>query len=277
MDNEKLSGPGIYHGVPSSTYHREWLHAVNKSSLFKILDCPARYRCALDNSKEPTAEMALGSLTHTLTFEPEMFGEEFAVEPEINKRTKEGKEEAANFALVNRDRIIVTSEQLEQAGAMAEAVRSHDLAMEQITGCTFEDSIIFTDEQTGILCKVRPDGLRLGPNGVIVDLKTTRDLSKFQWDARDYGYLFQAAFYQYGVNVVTGELLPFKFVAVEKEPPYLVQVYTVSDNTMALAAVTVRQALDLLKYCREIDRWPGYRQEEVELDFEMLKGAHYEC
>lgn len=275
MDNQSLPGPGLYHNIPSKSYHADWLHAVNKSTLYKMLDCPARYRYALDNRKAPTPDMALGSLCHTMVFEPEKFAEEFAVEPEFNKRTKEGKEEAANFALVNADRIIVTSEQLDKARDIAQSVRAHDLAMEIIDGCTFEDSILFTDEPTGILCKVRPDGLRLGAGGVICDLKTTRELRRFVWDARDLGYLFQAAFYQAGVLAVTGELYPFKFIAVEKEPPYLVQIYTVSDNTMSLAYATVRQSLELLKYCRDVDRWPGYKSEEIMLDFEQLKGAHY--
>lgn len=277
MGSAALPGPGVYHDVPANIYHREWIHAVNKSSLFKILDCPARYQYALNNPRKQTPEMALGSLCHTLTFEPEKFPEEFAVEPELNKRTKEGREEAANFAIVNASRIIVTQEQLDIAREISGSVLAHDLAAELIDGCEFEASILFTDEPTGILCKVRPDGLRLGTGGVINDLKTCRELSRFSWDARDLGYLFQAAFYRMGVYAATGETLPFKFIAVEKEPPYLVQIYTVSDNTIALAEATVRQALNLLQYCRQEDRWPGYRQEEVELDFEMLRGAHYEC
>ena len=268
-----LPGPGIYPDIPNAVYHREWVHAESKSNLWPLLDCPARYRWIKDQPPaEPTPAMILGSATHTLVYEPEKFDAEFAVSPDFNLRTNAGKADAADFAARNAGKQILRAEDAEIAGDMAAVVRSNAAAMREIEGCRFENSILWRDAETGILCKCRPDGWR--PGVALNDLKTTKSLDGFHWDADSFGYYFQAAFYRIGVHAATGEWLPFRFIAVEKEPPYLVRIFEPSDNTLHLAGMVVRDTMRLLARCRDRDDWPGLDTlGPAILDPERLKGV----
>lgn len=264
---------GIYPGVSNETYHRQWVHAENKSGLYKLLDCPARYKHHKDNPPETTNAMIIGTATHVLTYEPENFDRECVIEPEFNKRTKDGREDAAAFALANMDKRIISRADYETAKNLADAVRADPYAAAELAGCQAETSIIFEDTETKILCKIRPDGWRTGAGGVINDLKTTQSLEHFHYDCIKYGYFFQAAFYRWGVWLATGELLPFRFIAVEKTAPYLVRIFEPSENALRLGLESVKDCLRLLKKCRENNSYPGYVAGVELLDVESLPTA----
>lgn len=266
--------PGIYYDVPNEVYHREW-KAVNKSNLYLMTDCPARYRYNVDNPTEQTDAMLMGSVTHMLTYEPEKFGEYYAIAPQCDRRTNDGKILWADFSQANSSKQILKAEDFEKANAMAQAVRSHPGAMRELKGCKAEVSIVFEDTETGILCKVRPDGLRLGKDGVINDLKTTASLDGFARDARNFGYFFQAAFYRYGVFQATDELLPFRFIAVEKDAPHLVKIFELTEETLQTAIMVVRQSLDALKKCIDTNEWPDYGSQIYPLHSDWQKGVSY--
>src|SRR5690606_10772251 len=73
------------------------------------------------------------------------------------------------------------------------------------------------------------------------------------------GYDVQAALYQDGIKAVTGRAVPFYFVAVEAEPPFAVAAYKASNDVIEVGRAKYRGALQLLKWCRENDRWPAYQ------------------
>lgn len=65
--------------------------AVSKSTLCKMAINPEYYKWCLDNPQPPTDDLIVGSAFHKLVLEPDDFDKEFAVLPECNRRTKEGK------------------------------------------------------------------------------------------------------------------------------------------------------------------------------------------
>src|SRR6202040_3457777 len=100
----------------------------------------------------------------------------------------------------------------------------------------------------------------------IVDLKTCRDASRrgFGSAVAAYRYHAQAASYVDAVEHCTGRRLPFVFVAVKKEPPYLVGVYRISDEQLELGRTLYRELLDQLDLCRSTNQWPGYAVTEMD-------------
>ena len=241
------------------------LDGVNWSSL-KLLDVSAlAYKHALDNGRKDTPSMAMGRVTHTLVFEPELFGDEYAIWDGGRRGTNAYKE----FALEHEGKTIFKPSELEVAKAMAAAVRRHPLVQPYLDGGIFEHVIRWTESEFGIDCKAKIDWLRQEKKHLI-DLKTAESINerRFAYAAAKYGYHGQMAHYSDGVEKSLG-WKPEKvvLVVVEKKPPYDVGVFVLDPDTALYAGEEMRR--DLLKRlveCREKDEWPGRYNEEQDLE-----------
>ena len=66
---------------------------LGKSKLMKILDCPAKFKYALEHPPKPTPTLEFGTAVHMAVLEPEKFNEKYYVLPEdFNLRTNANKE-----------------------------------------------------------------------------------------------------------------------------------------------------------------------------------------
>ena len=81
--------------------------------------------------------------------------------------------------------------------------------------------------------KIRMDVFQPGRK-IFVDLKTTTDASPkaFPKDMAKYGYGKQMAFYQRGLKEITGEWFAPIIVAIEKEPPHLIGIYSLDADSL---------------------------------------------
>jgi hypothetical protein len=81
-----------------------------------------------------------------------------------------------------------------------------------------------------------------------------------------FGYHLQAAWYR-RLLIETGVSSDpdFVFVAVEKEPPYLVSVIRYDDEALAEGDRLNRAAIDTYARCMETGIWPSYVDEAVEI------------
>lgn len=57
---------------------------------------------------EQTTALLVGSAVHKMVLEPETFDSEFVIAPDINRRTKNGKEEYADFLKSAAGKSIIT-------------------------------------------------------------------------------------------------------------------------------------------------------------------------
>lgn len=78
-----------------------------------------------------------------------------------------------------------------------------------------------------------------------------------------YGYYRQAAWYIDGLNAAAGlsgdEIIDsMLFIVVEKEPPYRVECYLLSDDFVEFGRKECRRLLELEKQCRAKNEWPNY-------------------
>lgn len=118
-----------------------------------------------------------------------------------------------------------------------------------------------------VWCRARID--RLPDDGnVIYDFKTTVDAAPaaFQKIAFNLGYDLQAAFYERGLRAVGWHKQPeMQFVAIERDPPYAVGVYKMSEQAREEAAEKVDEAIRRWAWCLKRDYWPGHGVFVVEL------------
>ena len=238
--------------------------AVSRSDLFKLKKSPLHYKYAVDHKEEPTSAMNFGSAAHKYILEREDFAKEFAVAPNVDRRTKDGKLIFAEFQEYAEGKTVITVEEMEKIREMAKAIDEHPIASNLIKG-KHEVSLFWVDEQTGEECKIRPDCIHEDGNGVvIVDYKTTASCEDgaFEKSCRKYGYKLQSGMYREGYFQNFFEDAGFAFIAQEKEAPYAVRVYQCTDEYMNEGYDEYRALLGLYHECKLADNYRGF--EEIE-------------
>lgn len=244
--------------MTNAEYHA--FGAVTKSVLDMVHKSPAYYQWCKHNPRQQTDSMLLGSVTHKLVLEPDTFAGEFVIEPACDKRTKAGKEVYKAFADSLGDGLTaVTPDVYETAKAMADAVRAHPIAARLLIDGKAEESYFW--EQDGIKCSCRPDWLR--NDGLVVDLKTTKDASPdgFQKSAYNFRYYVQAWWYIHGLRLLGIDATEFIFIAVESTAPYTVAVYSADSMFYRLGEIEAAQDFEKYKECLDSGIWYGYEKE----------------
>jgi hypothetical protein len=240
----------------TNTEYHDRTDYVSKSMLDRIHKAPAVLRDYLDGDRpEPTPAMVFGTAAHAAVLEPERL----ICMPKFDKRTKAGKEAAAEFEAehAGRDVVIVEPETYDTVRALAESVRRHPVAARILNQGEPELSAFGIVD--GVLCKARPDWWDKS-TGICADLKTCQDASPagFARSVANFRYHVQNAFYpdvmggEGGVNVES-----FVFIACERHPPFLVGVYVLDAEALEMGRAEYQQDLALYKECVESGSWPG--------------------
>lgn len=246
---------------PSDIYHQN--PAMSSHRLMQILRSPAHYKSGLTAPRKVTTAMAYGHIVHAALLEPKRFIEKCAVEPEVNKRTKAGKQELEEWQLsLDEGAIICTNEQVEQTRAMIESLDKHPVAGNLLRTGVAEQSLYFTEKESGVYCKARPDWLRY--DGIVIDLKTALDASysAFQRSIANYNYNVQAGMYLTAASeVFKCEYHTYIFIVVEKEPPWAIAVYVADATVVETGKSKMRDGLNRFVQCTKSGHWPGYQVE----------------
>lgn len=234
---------------------------ISRSELFKIARSPLHFKYARENP-EDSASLAFGRALHKYILEKDDFDHDFIILPEINRRTKAGKEEYERYQAeaFETGKELVGREDMTVIIAMYDAVMEHPLARQLLTG-EHEKDFFWTDALTGEKCKCRPDCLtEYEGQKYIVDYKSTDSCEDghFERSCRKYGYKFQAGMYTEGIFQNTLEQYGFVFVAQEKKAPYAVRVYFCTPEFVAQGYDQFREYIGLYHQCRETGKWPGY-------------------
>jgi hypothetical protein len=210
--------------------------------------------------QKPTPAMRIGSAFHALTLEPDLFENEYIYKPDfLNARSKEGKEWKATQEEAGKT--VLNADDRKQLQGMAQAIADCAPARKLLdaTGKA-EQSFLWTDKETGLGCKCRPDYL-LVDGGTIVDVKTTVDASYrgFLKSISNFRYHVQAGWYLHGLEQATG-IRPerFIFIAVEKTAPFGVGVYEADTYMVVNGYDTAREDLAKIAKWKEEDRYPSY-------------------
>jgi hypothetical protein len=246
--------PGVYADISNTEYHAD--PALGSTSLKTLATrTPAHWRW---ESEHPVHKDAydLGTVAHSLILE----GDESGVKV-IDVGEKRGKAwtEPADAAK-SEGKIPLKTAEWDQVKGMRDSVMRHPLARAAFTGHQAEQSV-FWQELDGLMLKCRPDAWK---PGLLVDLKTTvnADPREFGRTAYNLGYAQSAAHYTDGVQMATGEILPFIFVLVEKSAPYLVSVVQLDDDALTAGRALNERAKSIYRDCNETGIWPGYESNE---------------
>ena len=234
--------------------------AISRSELWRIRESPQKFKYYREHPPEPTPALLFGQVFHKMLLEHETFDDDFVVSPEVNRRTKEGKQKWDEFLSENENKTIVAPEMFSRAKEMCDAVKREPLAVKLLNGSK-EVPFFWTDEMTGEDCKCRVDVLNTEyRQPIVVDVKSTADASteSFIRSAINYGYDFQAAMYSEGVEKNIGKKPLFVFIAVEKDPPFSVNILQADELMLRRGYDLFREYIGIYHDCKTSGNWYGY-------------------
>lgn len=250
----------------SSQLSNEAYHAragLSSSGVRAFMRSPAHYEVYKNSSSDSDA-LRNGSLLHAMILEPETVDTDFAVAPNVDRRTKAGKEAYQEFVESSKDKTIIKPDDFNRIEeAVFEFNRSEYAKL--LTGGNAEMS--FFSNINGVTVKARPDYIYIDHLGVatVYDVKSTRSAheDEFARSAYKYSYHIQAAFYKLVLESLGYTVADFIFLAIESNAPFGVNPFRFSNETMEKATFEVNKAIQDFKNCKDFSVAYPYRSEPI--------------
>jgi len=285
---------GVFYDLPDPVYRQ----APGVSNSMRKHVCangndpgsPAHYQVYLKDPSRLTKPMLMGRLVHGAILQPDEPLPAIAIQPTERaavagdsavKQKKVGVGEMIpwhngskvckewNAAQELAGNSILTQGEYDNLCGIVKSIAAHPAASAALKSGHAEVSLFkrlwrnIEDRQRVILRKARLDWVT--PGNAIVDIKTTTDARRDQFGDTMYKlqYYVQAAYYL----DIWNDLHPaqpkevFVFIAVEKKPPYAVNVLEVHQNAIAAGREQYMRDLNILMTCEETESWPAYGED----------------
>ena len=260
---------GIFAGISNEAYHAG--PGISKSGLDRLAKSPLHYWDSYINPhatrRTETPAMMFGTAVHTAVLEPDTFNSRYYIMPKVDGRTTAGKQAkaAADDAASSGGLIVIDEAMHRNVMAVANSVRQHPTLGDMLNIGVPELSVYWIDQETGILCRCRPDWLNAG---LILDVKTTEDASPAAFERSSYSWRYhvQAAFYVDGLHANNVDTAFFTFAAVEKSSPYACSAFMASSDMIVAGRAEYRRLLRIYAKCVGANVWPGYDDGPITLD-----------
>jgi hypothetical protein len=263
-----ITEPGVYPDLDAADYHRQhdWLSVSGAKKLLKP-SCPAKFKAAMDGATdEHKPHFDLGKAAHTRVLGD---GETVVVVDALDWRSKDAREQGDAAYAEGKVPILVADNAV--IDAMAASLEAHPIAPLLFATGKAEQSIFWTDPDTGVKCRSRLDWLpdkQEGKRLIIPDLKTavSSEPGEFSRAAARFHYAMQDDQYREAVRAVGIDEDPaFVFAVIEKEPPYVVTVGQLDRDAQQLGRDLNNKARRIYAACLATDTWPGYTDEVAPL------------
>ena len=158
-------------------------HALSSSAAKKLIESPKAYAKSLRMSSDSQA-LRDGRLVHLSVLEEHRLNDLVIVDgTKASKAFKGAVEEHGK-------EMVYTESELNNAKWISKAVKECNEAWHLLDGCSFEKPAIKMLD--GLAFRGKADAMK---GKTIIDLKTTNDISKFKWSAKNFSYDLQAALY----------------------------------------------------------------------------------
>lgn len=248
--------PGIYPDITDTEYHAAKDILSSSGARRLITSTPRKFYEEMTTVRPYNPAFEIGHAAHTLVLN---VGDPFEVVNADSWRTKDAKE--VRDAALQAGNTPLLAKEYAQVRAMHDAIKAHPVAGELFTrnDTVMEQSLYWTDEQTGVACRARPD-LAVNDWSLVVDYKTTvsADPREFAKSIAKYGYHQQQAWYCEAVEILTGIRPEFVFVCQEKTPPYEVSLIQLDADAVRIGGRLNEDARSIYAACMDSGVWPSY-------------------
>ena len=223
------------------------------SSLKEFKKSPQHYMHYLTAPRTQTPALLFGSLFDCMLLTPGDVDKRFAIAPELDKRTKDGKEKWETFCKENEGKTFVRFDEHEKASAMIKKVYMNDVAAE-IMSRLKETQRRLSWEENGLPFVGYLDGVG---DTFLFELKTTTDAEPEQVmrDFYNNNYHMQAGMYQAGYRKKFHKYLDHFFLVIEKTEPFGISVLKATKEFIDLGIQEYEYQTAAFKMCMDNDLW----------------------
>jgi hypothetical protein len=180
------------------------------------------------------------------------------------KLSKIYQAEQEKFLKENEGKYIIPDvgpQSFEYLAYMLESCHKDAVIQKLIANTEYQLSLFWTDNNTGINLKTRPDICKRKKN-VIVNLKTILDGSpaSFSKELANYDYPLQSAIEIRGCieSGLMEEVDVYYWLVVEKEPPFNATLYEFDKSDQQYSLDELDYLLSKIKRARTENKYPGY-------------------
>lgn len=225
---------------------------LSYSSLREFAISPRHFLRYKMKQKEQTPAMVFGSLVDCMILTEDQVEARFAVAPDVDRRTKEGKAKWEEFIQRAEGKEVVTADQYAAAEKIRDEVYRNE-ASAFLLDQTDNTQLPIEYEWEGWKWRGFVDAD--GPT-IRWDLKMVSQFNpdKFFWKVKDMRYHWQGA----GYTINAGARKDFYILAIDTDI-YLPAVYKVSSNLLEMAQKEMREVMAGFRRCVMLDKWhEGY-------------------
>ena len=200
---------------------------------------------------QQTPALLEGRVQHTVFLEHHKFDDEFIIQPNIDRRTKAGKELWEDFQGTVGDRTVITQDLYDLCMERRRIVQDYIPRPEH----KVETSLVFMWHGQQFKCRMDwYDGKD------VWDLKTCRDASPrgFKQAINNFNYHMQAALYIDACRALDLPAGTFKFLAQAKTDPFPYAVYSMSTEAIGYARAKNEQALAMILDCENSGKFTPF-------------------
>ena len=253
--------------------------ALNQSLAKMALISPGHMKASMEAPHKDSPALRIGSLTHLLVLQPELFTSSVICTPEDapkkpTQKQREAKKPKAetleaiawwdNFEAASQGKMVVALDEYQDALLAGQALKA-ELAHWGITPVATE--LCLTCDYGKVPLKAQLDFVTA--DGWIYDLKTFGELitpRNVLNTTYKRGYHIQAAAYCMIFKQVFGfRPKGFRMVCVEKASPQATAIYEVSADLQAEGGVLMMQAIEAYAAAMEFNSFPCYPKEVQQL------------
>ena len=178
---QKLKIDEHYYGTFGNQY-------LSNSNISTLLNNPLQ----LGAPSKPNPNFLVGGYFHTAILEPEKLAS-FKIVEATSRNTKDYKE-------ISGGEMCLLQHEADNANLMTDKLMANDICADlirgneyYIEGCEYEQPMI--KEIEGVMWKGKADIINHDEK-LVIDLKTTGDIDRFQWSAKKFNYDSQAYIYR---------------------------------------------------------------------------------
>ena len=272
MDN------GIYTGISIEDYHANKTH-ISSTGIKMVKKSLSLWKWMQSHPQEWKQHFDFGNAFEVALLDRDNFHKSVAImqtqewvkmalhnKPTLTvpKSSKFYKTEEDNFLAANEGKYIIPdigAHSFEYLQYMLESCHKDAVIQKLIANTEYQTSLFWTDQESGINLKTRPDICKRKKN-VIVNLKTITDGSptEFSRELANYDYPLQAAIEIRGC-IETG-LMPqvdnYFWLVVEKFPPFNATLYEFDKSDQVNSLDELDFLLKKIERARAEDLYPGY-------------------
>ncbi len=232
FDNKEWQREDILSRMYDDEFYYGYLgsNALSSSSAKKLIQSPKAYLKSLkiNSDAQPLRD---GRLVHLSVLEPHKVKDLTIING--SKATKAFKEAVIELGSAN----VYTRSEFNNANYIAEAVLKCSEVTNLLKGAEFEvPEIAMID---GLPFRGKADVLN---GNVVIDLKTTGDITRFKWSAKNFSYDLQASLYKKMFNADA-----FIFIVVDKDTKDIM-ICDCSDEFIRTGLRKLNTAIEQYKY-----------------------------